>query len=225
MTQRAAFFDIDGTLTSDNVWKGIMSFFKQRGERRLEHALFVGIHYPIYFARKAHLVSETFFRKQWGGHLPWYFHGYDDSQMQVLTGWVAHEHVLPIVRDDVLINLRQHLAQGDIVALVSGAPTPFVETIAKMWQVPHAIGSPAEKRDGHYTGGMTGEPCIDEQKANYIRKYFSEKQIEIDLKNSFAYADSYSDMGMFEMVGNPVVVYPDLKLATFAKGKGWGLIG
>jgi phosphoserine phosphatase len=100
-----------------------------------------------------------------------------------------------------------------------------VETIAKMWQVPHAIGSPIEKRDGHYTGGMTGEPCIDEQKANYIRNYFSEKQIEIDLKNSFTYADSYSDMGMFEMVGNPVVVYPDLKLATLAKQRGWGMIG
>jgi len=94
-----------------------------------------------------------------------------------------------------------------------------------MWQVPHAIGSPAEKRNGHYTGGMTGEPCIDEQKAIYIRKYFGEKKIDLDLKNSFAYADSYSDLGLFEMVGNPIVVYPDLKLAALAKGREWRIIG
>jgi len=225
MTQRAAFFDIDGTLTFDNVWKGIMDFSKERGDGRATHYLFLATHYPTYLLRKLHLLNETTFRKWWGGHLPWYFRGYDDSQMKVLAEWVAHEHVKRLAREDVLIKLREHLDHGDVVALVSGVATPIVEAIAQMWQVPHAIGSPAEKRNGHYSGGMTGEPCIDEQKAIYIRKYFGEKKIDLDLKNSFAYADSYSDLGLFEMVGNPVAVYPDLKLAALAKERGWGVIG
>jgi HAD superfamily hydrolase (TIGR01490 family) len=224
MAQRAAFFDIDGTLTSDNVWKGIMDFSKERGERRATHYFFLAAHYPTYVLRKLHLLSETTFRKWWGGHLPWYFRGYSDAQMKVLAEWVAREHVKRLAREDVLIKLREHLDQGDTVALVSGVATPIVEAIAQMWQVPHAIGSPAEKKNGHYTGGMSGEPCIDEYKAIYIRSYFGERKIVLDLKNSFAYADSYSDLGMFEMVGKPVAVYPDLKLAALAKERGWGII-
>ena len=58
--------------------------------------------------------------------------------------WVAREFVAPIARADVLARLREHLERGEVVALVSGAPTPLVRSIAHMWDVPHAIGSPVE---------------------------------------------------------------------------------
>ena len=49
--------------------------------------------------------------------------------------------------------------------------------------------------------------------------------MDIDLTASYAYADSYSDLGLFEMVGHPVAVYPDKKLADLAREKGWRVVG
>ena len=42
---------------------------------------------------------------------------------------------------------------------------------------------------------------------------------------SAAYADSYSDLGLFELVGRPVAVYPDRRLRRLAQARGWEVIG
>src|SRR6185503_18474767 len=111
-----------------------------------------------------------------------------------------------------------------VVALVSGAPTPVVRAIAGLWGVPHSVGSPAQKVDGRYTGRMPGEPCLDSYKAIYLKQYLKENGLAVDPGASFAYADSYSDLGLLEMVGHPVAAYPDQKLALLARERGWRVV-
>jgi HAD superfamily hydrolase (TIGR01490 family) len=228
MSQPVALFDIDGTLTTDNVWNGIMAYSAGKGDavrHAATHAAFVGLNYPMLLPRALGLLSEASFRRIWGQRLAWYFRGFDEDQMKAMTDWVAYTATAPIVRQDVLVRLHTHLADGVPVALVSGAPTPFVATLARMWGVAHAIGSPVEFRDGRYTGRMTDLPRIDAQKAVYTRAYFAEHGIAVDYANSFAYADSYSDLGMFELVGHPVAVYPDRALKALAVHRGWEILG
>jgi hypothetical protein len=43
----------------------------------------------------------------------------------------------------------------------------------------------------------------------------------LDLSESFAYSDSYTDLPMLEAVGHPVVVNPDRVLAAVARERGW----
>jgi HAD superfamily hydrolase (TIGR01490 family) len=228
MPQPVALFDIDGTLTTDNVWNGIMSYSAGRSDtlrHLVTHAAFVGLNYPMLIPRALGLLSETSFRRIWGQRLAWYFRGFDDEQMTAMTHWVAYTATAPMVRQDVLSRLRGHVEDGLPVALVSGAPMPFVTALAGMWGVPHAIGSPVEFRDGHYTGRLTGPPCVDAQKATYTRAYFVENAIPVDYASSFAYADSYSDLGLFELVGHPVAVYPDRALKGLAEQRGWEILG
>jgi HAD superfamily hydrolase (TIGR01490 family) len=219
-----AFFDIDGTLTSDNVWRGVMLYFKTRRERQWTHRWFLATHYPLAFLRPT-LVSETLFRAVWARHLPWYFRGYDEAQMLALAEWVAHEFVARAERPDMLEVLRRHVGQGDTVALVSAISQPFAEAIARRWGVAHAIGSPAEKRNGRYTGRMAGPTCIDEHKAIYLRQYLTQHNLPVDLAASYAYADSYSDVGLLKMVGHPTAVYPDRQLKALAEEQGWPVLG
>ena len=47
------------------------------------------------------------------------------------------------------------------------------------------------------------------------------RNITVDLAASYAYADSYTDLGLFAMAGHPVAVYPDKKLKAFAAARGW----
>ena len=225
MTGRAAFFDIDGTLTATNVWKGLMDYFTSRGQRRLTHAAFTALHYPLALLRPTGLISEARFRSLWAAHLPWYFRDYDAAQMRAMAEWVSQERVARVARPDVLEILRGHLAAGDTVVLVSGAPEELAAAIARMWGVPHAIGSPAEVRDGRYSGRMAGPPCIDAHKAVYVRQYVARHGLQLDLAASLAYADSYADLGLFELVGHPVAVYPDDRLAAHAARLGWRMVG
>jgi HAD superfamily hydrolase (TIGR01490 family) len=220
----AALFDIDGTLTTTNVWKGLMDFFALRRERRLTHAAFVALHYPLAFLRPLGLPEATF-RRLWSAHLPWYFRGYDDDQMRAMSNWVAREYVARVEREDMRALLDDHLTRGHVVALVSGAPQEVVEAVAAMWLVPHAIGSRAEKVNQRYSGRMAGPPCIDAYKARYVREHFSARGLDIDYAASYAYADSYSDLGLFGLVGHPVAVYPDKNLAAHAAAQGWETIG
>jgi phosphoserine phosphatase len=43
----------------------------------------------------------------------------------------------------------------------------------------------------------------------------------VDLAESYAYADSTSDLHLLEMVGHPVATYPDDGLRPIALERGW----
>jgi len=47
---------------------------------------------------------------------------------------------------------------------------------------------------------------------------------DIDLKQSRAYSDSFSDLSMLEAVGFPVAVNPDRRLRRVARERGWPML-
>jgi phosphoserine phosphatase len=49
--------------------------------------------------------------------------------------------------------------------------------------------------------------------------------LDVDWDASYAYADSITDQRLFDLVGNPVAVYPDAKLQRLAQVKGWEVLG
>jgi len=221
---KAAFFDVDGTLTSEHTWKGILEYFHQKGLRRKTHLAYLGIHYPMYYLRRAGLISESAFRAPWAAHLAWYIRGYTESQAQQVWDWATTEFLSEVWRQDILHILKEHLAAGDLVMLVSSGPTPLMERIAKELGVQYAIGTRYILRDGRYTGGYQKPVCIDQFKASLPLQYLQALGVKIDLAGSAAYADSIADLSLLEMVGNPVSVYPDDQLAAIARQRGWKTI-
>jgi phosphoserine phosphatase len=43
----------------------------------------------------------------------------------------------------------------------------------------------------------------------------------VDLKASFFYTDSISDLPLLEQVGHPIAVNPDPRLRRIARSRGW----
>jgi len=76
-----------------------------------------------------------------------------------------------------------------------------------------------EERDGRYTGFMSSPPLVGEARAAWLRRYALQEGI--DLKHSYAYADSYSDLPLLRAVGNPVAVSPDSALYRYARRRRW----
>jgi phosphoserine phosphatase len=66
---------------------------------------------------------------------------------------------------------------------------------------------------------MSQPPLVGEARSAWLRRYA--RQEGVDLKHSYAYADSYSDLPLLRAVGNPVAVSPDSSLYRFARRRRW----
>jgi len=222
--QPVAFFDLDGTLTTDRVWKGIMAWFHRHGQRRWTHRAFLAVHYPLYYARRAGLVSESFMRRVWAADLAWYFRGMTPAQVAAIGDWIATHFLRTRWRSDVRARLEAHQQRGETTVLVTSGPQPTHERIARHLGIDLTVATALEVRAGRYTGRSLPPVCIDDYKARLPRERLAAAGLEVDFAASHAYADSISDLALLEMVGNPVAVYPDARLRAIAQERGWRIL-
>lgn len=220
----AALFDVDGTLFTGHVWRGMLDYFTaQRGKwavRRFWYA-----HLPSYALRQLKVISEEQFRGPWGAHLAWLVKGWDQAQLQGLYDFIAHEYVVPHRREDTIGMLQDHKAQGHVTMLVSTGFTEMVATIGKTIGAEHAVGCDLEMKDGRATGRIIPPIVIGKQKGISAKAKLTQLGYDVDYARSFAYADSLTDLGLFEIVGRPRPVYPAADLAAYARAQGWPVYG
>ena len=110
---KAAFFDVDGTLTQNRVWNGIFEYFTTHRKRLLTHYYFLFIHYSLYLLFKVGLINQVQFRSPWARHLSWYFKGFTEEEAVKMWDWVVTKRINKIYREDVIEILRKHKANGD----------------------------------------------------------------------------------------------------------------
>lgn len=220
----AAFFDVDGTLTSERVWRGMLEYFRQRGVNRATHYLYMLRNYPSYILRKLGLISEVTFRIPWAANMAMYVKGMTPQECESIWNWVTTDYMRGNWREDILAILQDHIKRGEPVVLVSSGPYPMVKRIAMHIGTDHAVGTELELIDNLYTGRSLRPVCIDSYKASMAQDYLSGRGIRVDFANSHSYADSMTDLHLLEMVGNPVAVYPDQDLREIAIHRRWRVI-
>jgi HAD superfamily hydrolase (TIGR01490 family) len=71
--------------------------------------------------------------------------------------------------------------------------------------------------DGCFTGGVSD--AYGESKAARTAEWAARENV--DLRNCTFYTDSYTDTALMELVGTPVAVCPDSRLAEHARKRGW----
>lgn len=134
-------------------------------------------------------------------------------------------YVTPHRREDTIGILNDHNRQGHLTVLVSTGFTGMVDAIGKTVGAQMAVGTDLELKNDRATGKHLPPIVIGAEKKLETMKRLAARGIDVDFANSFAYADSITDLGLFEMVGNPRPVYPDAELAALAKAKGWPIHG
>jgi putative phosphoserine phosphatase/1-acylglycerol-3-phosphate O-acyltransferase len=221
----AAFFDFDGTLYTGHLWQDLADHHrKARRHRRWVVAYVVRNMLPLPLYR-AGLMSKSAFFHAWGETMAWLVRGWTVEEGQALFEQLTEAQIMPNLRPDVLSQLRWHQTQGHLVALVSGTFAPWLATVARRLDVPHAIGTPLEVRDGHYTGRVVPPLCQGGGKPKRVGVYLAERDLEVEWATSYAYADRDTDLPLLSRVGHPVAVYPDEVLMVQAQAQGWPIIG
>ena len=112
-----------------------------------------------------------------------------------------------------------HLDEGKRVWLVTAAPIEIASIIARRLGLTGAMGTVAEHVDGVYTGRLVGDLLHGPAKSEAIRALAAREGL--DLAACSAYSDSYNDLPMLSMVGDPVAINPDNRLRAHAKAHGW----
>jgi len=203
--QIAAIFDLDGTLYTGHVGRGIAHHHRTHRVKRLHFYLYMAVHLPLWPLRRLGLVSEATARGLWTRHMGWLVRGWTPDEAAAAFAWIAREYVQPRVRPDVLGRLREHQAMGQRVILVSGTPAPLLAAIGRQLGIEETVGTPLALRAGRYSGASEPPVCQGEGKLARLEAYV-DNHGPILWPQSHAYADSYTDLPLLERVGHAVAV-------------------
>ena len=187
---RAAFFDVDGTLTQTRVWNGLMDYFQVHHTRKWVNIKFKLYHYFLYYLHRIKLISQVRFREVWAKNLSWYLKGYTLEEAAKIWDWVVQERIAGQWREEIVERLNQHLSSGDQIFLVSGGPEGLLRRIADQLGANHVVGTRHVVQAGVYTGEQPAYACQGENKVNLVLRAQVEFGLDINYEESYAYADS-----------------------------------
>lgn len=225
MEKVIAVFDIEGTIFKrsnyfmreirDSRKRGIMSVLKFANFNLSLMVIFIG--YKIGIVNELAIRTKT---------IKWFaIYLKDTSEKDIAhRARVFASKYMAVLRPEISKVLKGHIAKGHITILISGMLQPYVEAIKQELGMDIAIGTEREIKDGYYTGRIASILCLGEERAHALSELVNKLDDRINLDKSFAYGDAIFDRYYMDMVGNPVAVYPDKKLAEYAKKHGWRVI-
>ena len=130
--------------------------------------------------------------------------------------------MLDEARPETLRLLKLHARMGRDCYMVSASAIEIVQALADELGFAGAIATEAEVVDGVYTGRLAEPFRHGSEQARAIAELAAERNYDLSL--SFAYSDSYNDLAMLELVGIPIAVNPDRRLARVAYERGWPVV-
>jgi len=220
----AALFDSDGTLTEAEFGRGLLKYAAENGRKWRVRLYYASLLAP-YLLNKFSLYSDEALLRKIVGRLAWLLHGMDETQIEAIFEWNVHQYLLPTRRPEITARLDEHRKKGHKVIIVSAQYLPSLEKIGQELGVNGWVGTRIEVKNGRSTGNVLPPVITGKDKQRQTLRFVQERQWDIDWNNSYVYADSFTDMDLFDMVGNPVAVHPDEKLEDHARRKGWEIIG
>jgi alcohol-forming fatty acyl-CoA reductase len=208
-----ALFDMEGTVISSNVVESYVwtRFADLEPDEWPAELLSVFGRIPSY------LQTD---RRDRGDFLRTFFRRYEGASVAGVDALIEN-HVAEFMFQKAspagIRRIREHRAAGHRTIMITAAAEPFVRPFAPLFDV--VLGAELEVRDGRYTGFLSQPPLVGEARAAWLRRYALRERA--DLKRSYAYADSYSDLPLLRAVGNPVAVSPDSSLYRYARRRRW----
>jgi HAD superfamily hydrolase (TIGR01490 family) len=216
---RAAFFDVDGTLTE-------MPSLERRYFRALRREGKVSLRNGIaWLAEVARLAPNGLTCALQGNKA--YLRAIRSTGLR--ANRVASD--APFFPEGVE-RVARHAASGERIVLVTGTLEFLAEEIANRLRVElakrnlaagiHICATRIEEKEGRWSGRILGRPMFGEAKA--IAVWWYAQKWKLNLTECSAYGDSALDEWMLASVGKPVAVNPDPGLRGTARQRSWEIV-
>ena len=184
---KIAFFDFDGTITTDDSLLKFIRFVV--GDVKFLIGL-VAIS-PMLVLYKMKFIPNY---KAKQIMLSWYFKGTRQEDFLKVAGEYSLGHIDKIVRPQAMQKIQWHKDEGHKVVVVSAS----VECWLRPWCDKNGldlIGTQLEIEDNMVTGKLLSKNCYGKEKANRIRERYDLNSFDF----IYAYGDSRGDDEMLEL--------------------------
>lgn len=218
MKQRAAFYDLDGTLISGNAvtrYAFCARNHPSKARAALRYSKLVAsvpllIGLDMYSRR---LFNRVFYREYRGLRKDW---------LQELSGRLFERVIRPAIYRGAQALVDADRAAGYRPVLVTGALDFDLGPVARYFGFHDIIANRLMFRNGTATGQLLPPLIAEEEKRAAVLRFCMKHNI--DAGQSKAYGDSIADLPVLEAVGEPVAVHPDRRLRRQALQRGWPIL-
>lgn len=218
---KVAIFDFDGTLYPDETFPLMMKHLKNHPVYSKKYLLFITKISLMYTAYKCKLYPEQKMKEY---SMRSYISTFQNNSKPEIDHFFAELGTIMSsdLNESVLQKLEQHHKDGYYIMLVSGAFLPLLEAVGTNLSIDCMIGTSIPFKNNQFDHKTLVMHVHGERKKDKI--YAALANDYIDWENSFAYGDSYSDLNVLDLVGNPVVVNPEARLLEVANKLKWKIM-
>ncbi len=133
------------------------------------------------------------------------------------------EHVRGLYRPGAREAVERHRAAGDKLVLLTSSSVYLADKVLEELRLDAALCNRFEIDDaGLHTGRTDGDLCFGTGKLAHARAYA--ERAGVPLGECAFYTDSFTDLPVMEVVGQPVAVNPDGRLRREANRRGWPVV-
>ncbi|MEM9201912.1 MAG: HAD-IB family hydrolase [Actinomycetota bacterium] len=123
------------------------------------------------------------------------------------------------VSDFARAELAMHRNAGRTVVLATTTPEHLVRPLAELLEIDDVVATRWSQTDGAFTGTVDGDVVWGPGKRDAVQAWCVAN--DVDIASCWAYSDSYYDSPLLDVVGHPVAVNPDARLAATAALNDW----
>ena len=135
------------------------------------------------------------------------------------------QRILPIIAPGARELVNRHRLGGDLCVIITATNSFVTGPIARELGVEHLIATEPERKDGKFTGQVSGVPCFREGKITRLEHWMDERNLTwLSFLESWFYSDSLNDLPLMQKVTHPVAVDPDATLKAHAIRNEWPII-
>ena len=214
MSEKLVFFDLDHTLLNVNISFVFGKYLYEKGYLPFSKMLYCSSLYLYhkYFGLSLNQLQHRIFSA--------FFRGRQLSKIKLHVEEFLDKDFPALIYLPAYTALKTALSEKHQVTILSSSPDFLVEPIASYFGVKWRATKYLD--DGE---GILAEIkyVLDGQaKAEIVRN--RAECLNIEMRNIFAYSDSYLDLSFLQAAGCPIVVNPDKKLLKHARQNNWPIL-
>lgn len=220
---KLAVFDFDGTLFLKDTLPFLFKLWRKFGySKRKLFAVFFSIsrlfvNYKASFSRggREYIIPEVMRR------FTALFNGMSKEEVESFFDRCAPD-IIKQLNIAVLGEIIKAKDEGYRTVLLSGCYSYLLELISRPLMIDDVIGTDMNYIVGFVNLNKPLRVIYGKEKEKRINEVYAGK--DVDWQESSAYADSFTDLALLKMVGNPVAVDPDSELKKVAESMRWRII-
>lgn len=212
LNHHIAFFDLDQTIINQNSGAVLARQAYKNGHLKFKSLISAIFQSYLY---KFNLRDTTLIIKSMGSWVK----GFPEYSLIELSNSIVKDFLIDAIRPEIYEEIRYHKEINNEVVMLSSAISTICTPIGVHLGMDRVICTEMEVVKGILTGKPVGNYCFGKEKGVRLNAYCIAKAHS--LKDVCYYGDSISDLPALKLVGFPVCVAPDKKLARVATEKGW----